>query len=384
MNDDHHSKLSEKIQSQFTQAEDLCYLNHAAVSPWPKITEQAVTEFAHENRIYGATQYPKWMGVEQQLRQHLATLINASSCTEIALAKSTSEALSIIAYGLTWEAGDEIIISDQEFPSNRIVWESLSEYGVKLRIADISTGDPVTAFEQCINAKTKLISVSSVQYASGLQIDLLSLSKLCRRNNILFCIDAIQSLGAIPFDQTKIQADFIVADGHKWMMAAEGLALMYIKQSVQDRLKLYQFGWHMIKDKGQYDKLDWEPANDATRFECGSPNMLGIHALHASIGLILEIGVPTIHQELNKTIDYLIKKLQEIEQLTFISAIDPDTRSGIVNFTIPDIDLSTLQNKLMKRGVICAYRGGGIRFSPHFYTPENSIDRAITILKEEI
>jgi len=384
MNYDHHSKLSEKIQSQFTQAEDLCYLNHAAVSPWPKTTEQAVTAFAHENRIYGAAHYPKWMSIEQQLRKHLATLINANSHTEIALAKSTSEALSIIAYGLNWEEGDEVIISDQEFPSNRIIWESLAQFGVKLRIAKITDNDPIQTFKEQLNANTKLISVSSVQYASGLQIDLLSLSQLCQQNNILFCIDAIQSLGAIPLDQSIIQADFIVADGHKWMMAAEGLALMYVKQTLQDKLKLHQFGWHMIKDKGQYDKLDWEPAEDATRFECGSPNMLGIHALHASLELILGIGVDSIYQVLLQKIDYLIDRLIEIPTLSFISSLEKGARSGIINFKIEGVDLPELQAELMKRGVICAYRGGGIRFSPHFYTPEKTLDQAIEILKDLI
>jgi len=374
-------KILEYCQAQFPQDKALCYLNHAAVSPWPKCTEQAIADFARENLISGASYYPNWMKTEQTLRERLAKLIQASSSDEIALAKSTSEALSIIAYGLSWESGDEIIISDQEFPSNRMVWESLAQFGVTLKVANISDGDPVAAFENCISTRTKLISVSSVQYATGVRIDLNELSTICRKNSILLCIDAIQSLGAQPFDQTQIQADFIVADGHKWMMSAEGLALMYIKKSIQDKLKLYQFGWHMVKNKGHYDNPDWSPAEDATRFECGSPNMLGIHALHASLGLILDIGIENIYKELNQRVSYLIEALQKIPNLTFISSTSPENMSGIVNFKISDIDLAKLHVSLMEKGVICAYRGGGIRFSPHFYTPYEVIDNAIKRLE---
>jgi len=381
MNDFNENELSNTLSEQFPQNNDICYLNHAAVSPWPKVTADAVTAFANENLTQGATHYPKWMKVEQSLRLLLKRLINADSVDEIALAKNTSEALSIIAYGIEWQDGDEVIISNQEFPSNRIVWESLAQFGVKLKIADFSGTNNITSIQRCITSKTRLISISSVQYSSGMKIDLVVLGKLCRERQILFCIDAIQSLGALPFDQRRIQADFIVADGHKWMMAAEGLALLYVKSSLQADLKLQQFGWHMVEKKGLYDELNWEPANNATRFECGSPNMLGIHALQASLEFLLKIGIDTIAVELNKRINHTIKLLSEINGVEFISPIENDERAGIICFKILRKDLAKLQSNLMKKGVICAYRGGGIRFSPHFYTPYKVLDKSVEILK---
>ena len=370
----------------------ICYLNHAAVSPWPLCTSKALQEFAHENTKFGATNYLEWLKIEQTLRARLAKLINTPNINEIALAKSTSEALSIIAYGVDWKEGDEVIISNHEFPSNRIVWESLEKLGVKTVIAELPTDfdvddDSVNAttavqsIQNCINKKTRLISISSVQYASGIQIDLAALSQTCRKHAVLLCVDAIQSLGALPFDQQKIQADFIVADGHKWMMAAEGLALLYIKKEQQDQLKLQQFGWHMIKDKGNYGVSEWEPADDCTRFECGSPNMLGIHTLNASLGFIHNIGIKTIANELNQRMDYLTAQLSQIHGLSFLSPTAKSLRGGIITFKVDDKDSNELYNSLMKKGVVCASRGGGVRFSPHFYTPQTVLDSAIKILK---
>jgi selenocysteine lyase/cysteine desulfurase len=373
--------MSKNIQDQFPQAKDICYLNHAAVSPWPKCTMEAVSSFAHENMIRGAQHYPQWLKVERTLRENLRQLINAESTDEIALAKNTSEALSIIAYGLDWQEGDEVIISNQEFPSNRIVWESLSQFGVRLIIADLEANNPVESISKRLSAKTKLVSISSVQYASGLYIDLETLSKLCHTNNTLLCVDAIQSLGAIPFDQQKIQADFIVADGHKWLMSAEGLALMYVNKKQIQQLKLHQFGWHMIEEKGNYDKQSWQAAKNATRFECGSPNMLGIHALNASLELILNVGVDNIYQQLQQRIEFLIEQLKNIDHIHFNSDSTLPIKSGIVNFNIKNIDSGKLYQKLMENGVICAHRGSGIRFSPHFYTSEESLIRAVTLLK---
>lgn len=362
----------------------ISYLNHAAVSPWPKAAADAVKAFAEENSTTGAQHYPRWLQMEQQLRQKLAKLLNIDGTREIALAKNTSEALSIIAYGLNWQPGDEVVISNQEFPSNRIVWESLAHFGVQVIQAEIGVDDPVAALIGACTERSRLISISSVQYASGICMDLEALGQACRERGILLCVDAIQSLGALAFDQQKIQADFIVADGHKWMMGPEGLALLYVNAKHIETLTLHQFGWHMIQQRGDYSRTDWQPALDATRFECGSPNMLGVCALNASLGVLLDIGLDTIQQELEARVDYLIEQLDTIPGLTLLSPRTRKKRGGIVTFLPPLPDpaaINRLHQQLMQQGVICAHRGGGIRFSPHFHTSTASIDRAIGVMR---
>jgi len=367
------------FEHEFRLAEDICYLNHAAVAPWPQRTVQAVRRFAEENGRMGSHRYANWLTTEQQLRTQLRQLVNARSADEIALLKNTSEGLSVVAYGLEWRAGDEIVISDQEFPSNRIVWESLLALGVKVIQVDLrGSAGPEQALVAAFTPRTRLLSVSSVQYASGLALDLEKLGAQCRRRGVAFCIDAIQSIGAKPLDVQACQADFVVADGHKWMLGPEGIAMFYCRREWIPRLALRQFGWHMVEAPGDYERRDWQPAASARRFECGSPNMLGIHALHASISLLLEVGMDHISKCISVNISYLIELLIK-HKANILSPVEPERRAGIVTFGLPGIASDNLFRHLQDSGVICALRGGGIRFSPHFYTPRSVLERAVEL-----
>lgn len=371
-------------QPEFELSGNICYLNHAAVAPWPTRTSRAVAEFSQENCLQGATNYKNWLKKESLLKKQLQVLINAPSPNDIALIKNTSEGLSLIAYGINWNAGENIIITDDEFPSNRIVWESLAPHNVHLKSAKLNGPTPEQNIIDLIDSNTRLISISSVQYASGIKLDLEKIGTVCKNKGILFCIDAIQSLGAAPFDVTANHANFVVADGHKWMLGPEGLALFYCKKDTLPQLTLNQFGWHMVEHQGDYDRTDWSPAKDARRFECGSPNMLGIHALSASLSLLLEIGLNEVEAEIDSKVCYLLEHLQNIPGVSIRSPLTPSLRSGIVNFTIENENHLLLHKKLINDNVICAYRGGGIRFSPHYYTPLSALDYAIKTLKKHI
>ncbi|MEJ2427020.1 MAG: aminotransferase class V-fold PLP-dependent enzyme [Candidatus Thiodiazotropha sp.] len=360
---------------------DLIYLNHAAVAPWPRTTVEAVAAFATENATLGATNYPQWLVKEQALRVLGAELINAPSQADIALLKNTSEGLSLIAHGIDWKPGDRVVSIAQEFPSNRIVWESLRSQGVQLQILDLKNHrNPVQAIIALCDERTRLISVSSVQYASGLRLHLEPIGAYCRERDILFVVDAIQSLGVIPFDVQACQADVVVADGHKWMLGPEGLALFYCRDALRERLQLHQYGWHMVEDAGDFDRIDWQPARSARRFECGSPNMLGIHALHASLSLLLKIGIKNIT---GRVLELTRKIIDQVDELGFelLTPRDPEARAGIVTFRVPERDNQSLYQGLMTSRVICAHRAGGIRFSPHFHNTPEQIDTAFQRLK---
>ncbi|UCC55509.1 MAG: aminotransferase class V-fold PLP-dependent enzyme, partial [Gammaproteobacteria bacterium] len=339
----------------------LIYLNHAAVSPWPQRTAEAVTTFAEENARLGSRNYPRWMQTEQAVRQQLQRLINAASADEIALLKNTSEALSVVAWGLSWKAGDNVVITDQEFPSNRIVWESLAPVGVETRAADITrTDNPEAAIIDRIDANTRLVSVSAVQYGTGLKLDLEMIGAACRDRNVLFCVDAIQSLGAMTFDVRACGADFVMADAHKWMLGPEGIALFYCRAEVMEQLSLKQYGWHMVEDFLDFDRHDWEIAGSARRFECGSPNMTGIHALHASLSLLEETGMQNIEQRVLENSRYLIDFIQDHgDELELITPPADDRHAGIVTFRPRHEAAQSLFDRLGNENVLCALRGGG-------------------------
>lgn len=374
------------FRAEFPQDSDLIYLNHAAVAPWPKRTQEAVQNFANENLTHGASFYPEWLKTEQSLRENLASLINANSTDEIALVKNTSEALSVVAYGLSWKAGDEVIISNEEFPSNSIVWESLAQFGVKTVKVDLYANDlsPEENLANAITDKTRILSISSVQYASGTLVDLFKLGQICKQADIYFCVDAIQSLGALPMDVQAIEADFVMADGHKWMLGPEGLGLFYCRQAVMNDLTIRQYGWHMIKEAGNYDAQSWEVSNTAKRFECGSPNMLGAYALNASLSLLLEVGMNEVAKRIQNNTQHLRALIDQHKKLELINKRVDLPLSGITTFKVKNTDQKALYQTLMKNNLICANRGGGIRFSPHFYQETALLERAINKLNEFI
>ncbi len=372
--------LEKLIENEFSFEHGLIYLNHAAVAPWPARTAEAVRCFATENERHGAQHYPEWMKVESDLREKFSRLINAPSPDDIALLKNTSEALSFVAYGLKWRPGDNIIISDQEFPSNAIVWHSLKDKGVEVREVNLSGATrPEDALIKAIDNKTRLLSVSSVQYASGLRMELSYLGDACKKKKVLFCIDAIQSLGAIPFDVEAVQADFVMADTHKWMLGPEGIALFYCRAEIREQLTLHEYGWRMLEDMSNYTPSAWTITDTARRFECGSPNMLGIHGANASLSLLLDIGIDKIEAELLQRSLFTVECLHENDNLTVITDSQTGRLAGIITFKSSEIESQILYEKLMKNNVICAPRGGGVRFSPHFYTPFDDIKMAVQL-----
>ena len=369
------------MQSYFKLDDDVIYLNHAAVAPWPLQTAAAVKAFADENARQGSKDYESWLQREMELRGRLARLINAPSSDEIAILKSTSEGLSLVAYGLQWRPGDNIVIPAEEFPSNRVFWQSLATRGVETRrVAVTGVIDPEQALIDAIDKNTRLLSCSSVQYASGLRLDIERIGRACKQKGALYCVDAIQSVGALRFDVQSCQADFVVADGHKWMLGPEGCALFYCRKELFPLLELQQYGWHMLADYADFNKLEWQPNASAQRFECGSPNMTGIVALHASLGVLLEVGMDKVESQVLEKSAYSASKLAGVDAVEILSSGEQLRRSGIVLFNKTNVDTEALYRHLQANNVVCALRAGGIRFSPHFYTSADTIDAAVSLV----
>lgn len=367
------------FKAEFIVDSRLIYLNHAAVAPWPQRTRDAVIRFADESLCFGSHRYAEWLEVEQSLKRMVASLLNAPTEDDIALLKHTSEGISLVAQGINWQPGDSVVSLTEEFPSNRIPWEALADQGVALKTVSIFSNDPEQALMDCCGPETRLLSISSVQYTNGLRLDLKRLGNFCHSSGILFCVDAIQSLGAFPFDVQDWHVDFVAADGHKWMLGPEGLAIFYCRSELRDQLKLRQFGWRMVENAGDFSHQTWYPAKNARRFEAGSPNMLSIHALHASLSLIRDLGISEIDTKIISNTRYLMDKLCQLG-CKILSPSAESRLSGIVTFRFPGRDQKVIHHQLMTSGVICALRGGGIRFSPHFYNGIDEFDRACEIL----
>ncbi|HEY1026053.1 MAG TPA: aminotransferase class V-fold PLP-dependent enzyme [Pseudomonas sp.] len=368
------------FHDEFPQENGLRYLNHAAVAPWPKRSAEAVRRFSEVNVTSGARDYSDWLKLERRLRERLVRLMNAPGTGDIALVKNTSEALSFVAFGLDWRPGDQVVISDEEFPSNRIVWLALATQGVEVIEVSLRGDDPEGALLAAITPRTRLLSISAVQFASGLRLNLPRLGQGCRRHGVLFCIDAIQQLGALPFDVQACDCDFAMADGHKWMLGPEGLGVFYCRSEVRARLKLHEYGWHMLEHAGDYTRQDWQPASSARRFECGSPNMLGAFALEASLSLLEEVGMDKVGALLEERVQRLTDGIRALPGAVLHSPLDPARRAGILNFSLSGWDNPALYQRLRENQVICVQRGPGVRLSPHFYTREQVIEETLGLL----
>lgn len=370
-----------ELENEFPQAPGLRYLNHAAVAPWPRRASSAVSQFAEQNATLGARDYPQWLKIENRLRERLARLLNAPTSADVALVKNTSEALSFVAFGLDWRAGDQIVISDEEFPSNRVVWEALQPQGVEVIQVSLAGADPEADLLAACTPRTRLLAISAVQYASGIRLDLDRLGHGCEQRGVLLCIDAIQQLGALPFDVQRSRCAFAMADGHKWMLGPEGLGVFYCRSDLRPQLKLHEYGWHMLEHAGDYDRSDWQPARSARRFECGSPNMLGAVALEASLSLLEEVGMHQVAASLNERMEWLRAGLRQLPGIELLSPAQPERSAGIVTFRLAGSANQALFEQLKAEQVVCALRGGGIRLSPHFYTPAEVIEDTLALLR---
>jgi selenocysteine lyase/cysteine desulfurase len=365
------------LRAEFALAPELLYFNHAAVAPWPKRAADAACRFAQESATTGALHYPRWLETETRLRQRLARLINAAP-DDVALLKNTSEGLSTVAFGLDWRPGDSVVGIAMDFPSNRVVWEALREFGVCFRGVDVNAAtDPEAALLAACDGSTRLLAVSWVHYVSGLTLDLARLGRACRERGILFCVDAIQGLGALPLDVRACQIDFAAADGHKWLLGPEGIAVFYCRPEARERLRLRQVGWHSLAHPGDYDRADWSLAPSARRFECGSPNLLGIHALEASLSLLEDAGPDAIAARIGGHTRRLRAALARLPGVTVLGPEDERRWSGIVSFRSAGTESRDLCARLADAGLICAARGGAVRLSPHFYIDDRKLEFCI-------
>ncbi len=371
----------EVINAEFALDPEVVYLNHAGVCPLPRRSARAAQQFLAECEQQGARYYDRWLATESRLRQQLAELIHAPGPEDIAILKNTSEGLSVVAYGFPWRSGDNVIISDEEFPSNRIVWESLADRGVSVREVGLRAGDdPEQVLLDAADDRTRMVAISAIQFASGFRLDLARLGALCRDRDIAYCVDGIQALGAVKVDVQSAHIDFLAADAHKWLLGPEGVALFYCAPGWRERLMLHQFGWHMTANAGDYDSREWLPARSARRFECGSPNMIGIHALSATLDMFAELGMGLVEARVLARAEHLFEAIAARPDLQSITLDQAGRYGGIVTFRTTVVAVDQLVRQLRAQGIVCAARGGGVRFSPHFYTPIEHLDRALAAI----
>ena len=314
------------------------------------------------------------------MRARVASLINAHP-DEVAFTKNTSEGISFVANGLHWQTGDNVVITNVEFPANVYPWQALRARGVEVRMVLEEDGRiPLERVMEMINTRTRVVSISSVQFASGFRTDLATLGEYCQSKGVFLCVDAIQSLGAFPIDVKAMNIDFLAADGHKWLCAPDGSGTFYVRKELQGHLHPTTIGWISMKDPFKYGKYQFEFADSCRRYEAGSYNLPGILALGSAVELALEIGIENIARRLLDLTNRLTVGLRE-KGYRVISAREATEASSIVAFMSDVHPHDPIQRHLeIEHRIVIAVRCGRLRASPHYYNTEREIDQLIEVL----
>lgn len=366
------------IRQEFPVTDRCVYFDHAGVAPVSRRVADAVAGFIADARDFGRLHYPAWEARAEAVRSSAARLVGAAT-EEIAFVASTSDGLSAIATAVDWRRGDSVVAVDGEFPANIYPWWALERIGVATRLAAPVDGRlTVDAIAALVDDTTRVVSVSAVDFVTGQRRPLAAIGELCRRRGILFCVDAIQALGALRIDVEREGIDALAADGHKWLCAPEGCGLLYVSRRWLDRLVPQRIGWKSVVDASRYLPYHFELKSDAQKFECGSLNFLAIHALGAAFDLAFDVGLDAIEARVLGLTTGLRAALTE-RGLAVLSPPDAAERSGITTVRTQEAP-EVVVRRLRADGVLASPRGGGVRLSPHFYCDENDVARCLTAL----
>ena len=368
------------LRSQMPVTDRWAYFDHAAVAPLPAPTAAAMADYAADFRDHGDVHWPKWRGKIEDCRRGFAALLNASE-EEVAVVRNTTEGIGLVAEGLDWRAGDNVVVPASEFPSNLLPWRNLSSRGVEVREvkADGERLDPAAVRDAC-DGRTRLVSASWVGYATGWRNDPAALCEIAHAAGALFLLDAIQGLGVLPIDVRDVPVDFLCADGHKWLLGPEGAGVLYVRGDRLGSLRPLLVGWNSIAEAGNYGAATLTLKRSAARYEGGTYATACAAGLAASLDLLAPIPASDRARRLLDLTDRLCDGLRSAG-CEIASDRTPARRSGIVAFTPPGGDSAACEKRLLEAGVVVRVRHGRVRAAPHVYTSNVEVDRLVNGLR---
>jgi selenocysteine lyase/cysteine desulfurase len=355
-------------------------MNHASVSPPSIAVRDAMVKMLDGVTRHGCGKFSEWEQTNEWARCVAARLVNAQP-HEIAFLRNTSEALSVLANGLTWRSGDNIVGISVEFPANIYPWLRVAqENQVEVRLQGAQNGwVDMDELLSRIDERTRLVSVSWVEFGSGQRLDIRRIGSVCRERGILFVVDAVQGLGALQLDVGRDFVDAFAAAGHKFLLGPKGIALLYISDRVLKQIRPTVIGWTAVKNYRDYMVHDFDFREGAARFEGGTLNEAGICGLGHSIDLLLTAGPERIEQHLLCLNEYISGKLAE-RGYSVSSPNCSNQRSAIVVCRPPERTAEEICDYLKQRNIVVSARLGMLRIAPHFYNSRDDVDAMIDVL----
>ncbi len=371
-----------RYREEFPITETCAFLSHAAVSPLNRRAGIAVREHVEKvQRLSFQVMYNEFVELFKQMRERVVSLINARSMDEVAIMPNTATGINTAAMSLPLQAGDNVLVLDGDYPANVYPWQNLAYRGIFTKVVPQHQGGlDVAALEQRIDTRTRVIALSTVMFATGFRNDIAAVGKLCKERGIFFVVDGIQSLGAFPMDVQAYHIDFLAAGSQKWLLSAPGCGFLYCRQELFDRLVPGAYvGAASVVDSSNYLDYNLTFPQNAERFHLGTPNIMGMVALNATLALLLEVGIDGISGRILHLVDVLLRALLE-RGYEPVASTEPAHRSGIVVVRVPDAE--KVSASMGEHNVVVTARGGGVRIAPHFYNTEDEVLRVVEVLDE--
>lgn len=371
-----------QFRSHFPTTRQWAFFDHAAVAPLPAPCVAALKEYADDLAVHGVHAFQRWFDRIDEVRKLTGRLLNTDPL-DVAFVANTTAGIGIVAEGFPWQPGDNVITAAEEYPSNQYPWMNLRDRGVEVRaVASRNNRVAIDDLRDAMDARTRVLAISAVEFASGYRNDLAALGELCRSRNVFFFVDAIQQLGVLPMDVQQLPIDALSADGHKWLLGPEGAGIFWIRRDWVDRLHATGVGWNSVLGAHDFGTIDFRLKPHAGRWEGGTANVAGITGLGASMRLLLDAGIEVIGNRVLELTDYLCNKANAAGW-TIFSSRAPNEKSGIVSLMKDGASPWAVKKQCLAEGIIVNVRAGRLRVSPHAYNSFEEIDRFANCLKAE-
>lgn len=362
------------MAGEFPGIREAAYLNHAASSPLPRRSAEALRKYVDDRervfRLYQAGRQDYDIG---PLRAKLGRLLGGVPAERIAFVPTTTDGIGAALNAVAWRNGDNVVVPANEFPGVLYACLLLAGRGVEVRQVPVDGHLDLNRLAESVDERTRAVAVSHVHWQTGHRIDLAALGAITARSGALAIVDAIQSLGQTPVEPAAAGIDVVVAGSYKWLMAVPGTAVFYAGERALAELTPDRAGWtSMATSVHGTPALAWAP--DATRWHVGGQCDPTLIALEQSVDLLLDTGVAQVSRHAGALLDRLLERLPA--GIRVHSSLEPADRSAILSLGTGDRERDDrLARDLVASGVIVARRGGGIRISPHGHNTEADIDR---------
>jgi cysteine desulfurase/selenocysteine lyase len=372
-----------KLRSLFPITEKFVYLNHASAGPLSRLTRDCMVNVLDRAMYLGPHAFEDLEQMQLTAQQRAAQLVNAKT-HQIAFLRNTSDAVSAIANGVSWRRGDNFVTAAGEFPANVYPWLRVAaEFEVETRITKPGDRGLISVDELLglVDDRTRVVSVSWVEFATGQRLDIQRIGKFCRERGILFFVDAIQGLGALQLDVERDYIDAFAAGAQKFLLGPKGVALLYLSDGALEMVRPTALGWTAVKEYADYLVRDIDLRKGAARFDGGTPNVVGICGLGESIDLLLTTGPARIEQYLLSLNRYLAQGLQD-RGYRVTSSQKPSELSAIVTCQHDRYPAQEICSRLEAHNIVTCTRNDVVRIAPHFYNTQSDLDALLTALPE--